>query len=90
LGRLKKEHLDAFDAILVSIDGDKETVDFNRGTGTYDRCLAGCQSALEKTKFAASLSLSSWHFVDLLCHDWMIQDSEPRCERLCYGRQRYL
>ena len=51
LNTLTKEQLDKFAAILVSIDGKRETVDVNRGKGTYDRCIAGCQSALQKTRF---------------------------------------
>eukprot|EP00770_Monocercomonoides_exilis_P006495 MONOS_6460.1-p1 / transcript=MONOS_6460.1 / gene=MONOS_6460 / organism=Monocercomonoides_exilis_PA203 / gene_product=AstB / transcript_product=AstB / location=Mono_scaffold00203:60964-62223(-) / protein_length=419 / sequence_SO=supercontig / SO=protein_coding / is_pseudo=false len=48
LDRLSRAQLEQFASILVSIDGDKETVDRNRGAGTYDKCIAGCKAALEK------------------------------------------
>lgn len=51
LNSLTKEQLDRFTAVLISIDGPKESVDVNRGKGTYDRCIAGCLAALKKTKF---------------------------------------
>ncbi|MEJ2267473.1 MAG: TIGR04084 family radical SAM/SPASM domain-containing protein [Nanoarchaeota archaeon] len=36
LNKLPKEYLNKFSKILISIDGDKERTDFNRGNGTYD------------------------------------------------------
>lgn len=39
LDRMPVEYLNKIDKILVSIDGDKEKNDFNRGDGTYDLVL---------------------------------------------------
>jgi putative peptide-modifying radical SAM enzyme len=36
LNELPKEYMNAFSKILVSLDGDKERTDFNRGNGTYN------------------------------------------------------
>lgn len=36
LNKLPKEFMHKFSRILISIDGDKERTDFNRGKGTYD------------------------------------------------------
>ncbi|HII15978.1 MAG TPA: TIGR04084 family radical SAM/SPASM domain-containing protein [Nanoarchaeota archaeon] len=40
LDKLPNEYVNRFEAILVSIDGNKNLTDFNRGKGTYDRVLA--------------------------------------------------
>ncbi len=40
LNKLPTEYLTRFSTILVSIDGDKETTDINRGKGTFDRLLS--------------------------------------------------
>ncbi|MCG3254437.1 MAG: TIGR04084 family radical SAM/SPASM domain-containing protein, partial [Candidatus Heimdallarchaeota archaeon] len=37
LNKLPTEYLTRFSTILVSIDGDEETTDVNRGKGTYDK-----------------------------------------------------
>jgi len=39
LSKLPTEFLTRFSTILVSIDGDRETTDLNRGKGTYDKLL---------------------------------------------------
>jgi len=39
IDKLPKEYLNKFSKILVSIDGNKERTDFNRGAGTYDLVL---------------------------------------------------
>lgn len=36
LDKLPKEYIERFHTILVSLDGNKETTDYNRGDGTYD------------------------------------------------------
>jgi len=36
LEKVPKEYMDKFEKILISIDGNKERTDFNRGKGTYD------------------------------------------------------
>lgn len=40
LHELPKEYMNRFSRILVSLDGDKERTDYNRGEGTYDKVLA--------------------------------------------------
>ncbi len=40
LNKLPTEYLIRFSTILVSIDGDRETTDINRGKGTYDKLQA--------------------------------------------------
>lgn len=37
--KLHSKYLNRFDVILISIDGDKEITDFNRGKGTYERVM---------------------------------------------------
>ncbi len=39
LHELPSEYMNRFSKILISIDGDKERTDFNRGKGTYDLVL---------------------------------------------------
>jgi putative peptide-modifying radical SAM enzyme len=39
LDKIPKEYMNRFSKILVSIDGNKERTDFNRGNGTYDLIL---------------------------------------------------
>jgi uncharacterized protein len=39
LTKLDKDYLQKFKKILISIDGDKERTDFNRGEGNYDKVL---------------------------------------------------
>ncbi len=36
LGKIPTKYMNKFSRILISIDGDKERTDFNRGVGTYD------------------------------------------------------
>jgi putative peptide-modifying radical SAM enzyme len=45
---LESEYLKRFDAILVSIDGRKETTDTYRGKGVYNRILENLRSIREK------------------------------------------
>jgi len=40
LDRVEKRYLDKFDMILVSIDGNKQLTDMNRGEGTYDKIIS--------------------------------------------------
>ncbi len=37
LNELPKEYMNKFSRILVSLDGDRERTDYNRGEGTYDK-----------------------------------------------------
>ncbi len=39
LDKVPTEYMDKFSRILVSIDGDRERTDYNRGKGTYDTIL---------------------------------------------------
>src|SRR3989339_511469 len=39
LNLLPKEYLNKITKILISLDGDKERTDFNRGKGTYDKIM---------------------------------------------------
>ncbi len=39
LGKLPKEYINRFEIILISIDGNKELTDSNRGDGTYDKVI---------------------------------------------------
>lgn len=41
LKNLERVYLKKFKKILISIDGDKERTDFNRGEGTYEKVLEG-------------------------------------------------
>lgn len=43
LDRLEPEYVNRFDVILVSIDGDKEITDFNRGAGTYEKVISNIE-----------------------------------------------
>jgi len=48
LPKLPDELLHKLDTILVSIDGDESTTDFNRGKGTYQKVLAGVKSIRDR------------------------------------------
>jgi putative peptide-modifying radical SAM enzyme len=48
LADLESEYLKRFEAILVSIDGRRETTDFYRGRGVYNRILENLRSIREK------------------------------------------
>jgi putative peptide-modifying radical SAM enzyme len=48
LADLEPEYLQRFDAILVSIDGRRETTDAYRGNGVYDRILDNLRSMRNK------------------------------------------
>lgn len=45
LDKLESEYLNKFKRILVSIDGDKERTDFNRGKGTYKKVISNLKLA---------------------------------------------
>jgi putative peptide-modifying radical SAM enzyme len=40
LDKLPSEYLNRIDKILISLDGDKERTDFNRGKATYDKVMS--------------------------------------------------
>jgi uncharacterized protein len=40
LDKLSLEYLNKIDKILISLDGDKERTDFNRGKGTYEKVIS--------------------------------------------------
>ncbi|MHA1212383.1 MAG: TIGR04084 family radical SAM/SPASM domain-containing protein [Candidatus Heimdallarchaeota archaeon] len=48
LHKVPPSYLSRLSAILASIDGRRETTDFNRGKGIYDKVLANCSIAREK------------------------------------------
>ncbi|WXG46501.1 MAG: TIGR04084 family radical SAM/SPASM domain-containing protein [Candidatus Atabeyarchaeum deiterrae] len=48
LENLKTEYLRRFDAILVSIDGRKETTDYYRGNGAYDKITGNLKLARKR------------------------------------------
>lgn len=48
LDKLPIEYLNKIDKILVSIDGDKERTDFNRGKGTYNLVMENISQIKEK------------------------------------------
>ena len=43
LDKILPEYLNKIDKILVSIDGDKERTDYNKGAGTYDQVVKNLQ-----------------------------------------------
>lgn len=45
LDKLPSEYLNKFKKILVSIDGDRERTDFNRGEGTYEKIIGNLKLA---------------------------------------------
>ena len=55
LKMLKPEIIKKFDTILVSIDGDEETNDYNRGKGTYKKILKNVKFIREKCNFKGDL-----------------------------------
>ena len=91
LSTLTKEELDKFTAVLVSIDGPPATVDVNRGKGTYERCIAGCKSALEKTRFELFYNTFLPKQILFLSQSFSIYisylASKPRSTRHSDGRQ---
>lgn len=54
LDKLEDEYLNKFDIILVSIDGNKQLTDMNRGPGTYDKVMSNIRKIQEK-KFKGEL-----------------------------------
>ena len=55
LKSLKPEIVRKFNTILVSIDGDEETTDFNRGKGMYKMLIKHCKWLRETCKFTGDL-----------------------------------
>lgn len=55
LKMLKPEIIKKFDTILVSIDGDEETNDYNRGKGTYKKIIKNVKFIREKCNFKGDL-----------------------------------
>jgi len=47
LSKVKPRYLKQFDTILISIDGRKETTDYYRGRGTYDKVIKNLQAVRE-------------------------------------------
>jgi putative peptide-modifying radical SAM enzyme len=54
LNKLPKEYVNRFSKILVSIDGDKERTDFNRGKGTYDLVMKNIE-LIKKNAFRGEI-----------------------------------
>lgn len=48
LHKIPVSYLEKFDDILVSIDGNKEITDFNRGINTFNRVIENCKNIREK------------------------------------------
>ncbi len=48
LNELASEYMNNFSRILVSIDGNRERTDFNRGKGTYDKVIKNIKLIREK------------------------------------------
>ncbi|KAJ3447957.1 radical sam domain containing protein [Anaeramoeba flamelloides] len=48
LNKLKNNDLHKMDTILVSVDGDEKTTDFNRGEGTYSKVIKNVNVIREK------------------------------------------
>jgi putative peptide-modifying radical SAM enzyme len=69
LFRLPKQYTNRFEKILISIDGDKERTDFNRGWGTYDLVLKNLRILREngyKGEVVARMTISfTDNFADL-------------------------
>lgn len=69
LDKLPKDYTNKFSKILISIDGDKERTDFNRGEGTYDLIIKNLKLIKEngfKGEAIARMTLSfSDGFTDL-------------------------
>ena len=53
--KLKPEIIRNFNTILVSIDGDEETINFNRGKGIYKMLIKHCTWLRETCKFTGDL-----------------------------------
>ena len=70
LHELPSEYMNRFSKILISIDGDKERTDFNRGKGTYDLVLKNLDLIRKngfKREVVARMTISfSDGFTDLL------------------------
>lgn len=70
LDRLSKEYTNRFSKILISIDGNKERTDFNRGKGTYDLVMKNLKLIKEngfKGEVVARMTISfSDGFTDLV------------------------
>jgi len=70
LDKLPKEYMNKFSKILISIDGDKERTDFNRGEGTYDLIIKNLELIRQsgfKGEVVARMTISfSDGFIDLL------------------------
>jgi putative peptide-modifying radical SAM enzyme len=54
LNKIPKEFMHKFSRILVSIDGDKERTDFNRGKGTYDLVMKNIE-LIKKNAFRGEI-----------------------------------
>lgn len=48
LDKLPIEYLKKIDKILISLDGDEERTDFNRGEGTYEKVISNLKDARKK------------------------------------------
>ncbi len=70
LFRLPKQYTNRFEKILISIDGNKERTDFNRGWGTYDLVMKNLRVLREngyKGEIVARMTISFTDgFTDLL------------------------
>lgn len=70
LDKLPKEYTNRFSRILISIDGDKQRTDFNRGKGTYDLIMKNLKAIREngfKGEIVARMTISfSDGFTDLV------------------------
>ena len=55
LKQLKPDIVKKFNTILVSIDGDEETTDFNRGKGMYKLLIKHCKWLRDTCKFEGDL-----------------------------------
>lgn len=61
LNQLPKQYLQKFSKILISIDGEKERTDFNRGSGTYDLIMKNVELARKnsfKGEIVARMTIS--------------------------------
>jgi putative peptide-modifying radical SAM enzyme len=62
LHKLDKKYLNKIDKILVSIDGDKERTDYNKGKGTYENIISNLKQARKngyKGELVARITLST-------------------------------
>jgi len=61
LNKLPKQYLQKFSKILISVDGEKERTDFNRGKGTYDLIIKNIELARKnsfKGEIVARMTIS--------------------------------